>query len=216
MDSKPILIATRSPYGSIDEFTQNYVSDVPMPATLTMADGTSASLAIGTEARIEFTDHAMFVMFRGKYEALRYAGNLPIEPETGKSHELWMHSDVYELFIGPNSRVTGQYKEFQVAPDGRFIDISINPAEGKSNPHWRSGIQCLSYSDAPKKLWTAVMQIPWNCFDVDFRSDCEWNANLYRATGKFHGDELMAWSPTGYGERAFHRYTNFGRIIFEQ
>jgi hypothetical protein len=216
METKPILIASRSCRCSIDEFTQEYLSEIPMPAVFTMADGTTAPHSIATEARIDFTDQSLLALFRGNYTALRYAENLLVEADTGKSHTLWMHSDVFELFVGPNSRATGKYKEFQVAPDSRFIDIHVNRAAGKSNPHWRSGMQCRSFVDDAKKIWTAVMQIPWNCFDADYRSDCEWNTNLYRATGKFHGDELMAWSPTGYGERAFHRYEHFGRIVFER
>lgn len=187
-----------------------------MPASLMMADGTQAPQAISTDFRIDYTDEGLIVLFRGKFERLRCAEGLDVEEGTGKSHGLWMHSDVYEIFIGPNARGTGLYKEFQVSPDGRFIDISVNRAEGKSDTSWRSGMKCRSFVNDAKKTWCAAMELPWNCFDTDYRSDCEWNANVYRATGNYHGDELLAWSATGCGDGAFHRYEQFGRIIFEK
>jgi hypothetical protein len=216
MDTKPIIVSSRSRYKSIEDMTQEYVLETPMSVALLMADGSQPPQSIATDVRIDYTDDALIVLFRGKYEHLRLAKDLPIEAGTGKSHRLWVHSDVYEFFVGPNSRSTGLYKEFQVSPDARFIDINVNRAEGKSDHHWQSGVRCRSFVCGEKKIWSAAIEMPWNCFDTDFRSDCEWNANIYRATGRFHGDELLAWSATGYGERAFHRYENFGRIIFEK
>ncbi|HLP16835.1 MAG TPA: hypothetical protein VK470_11285 [Bacteroidota bacterium] len=216
MDTKPIIVSSRSRFASIGEITETYLLDTPMPAALSMADGSQPSPLIATDVRIDYTDDALIVLFRGKFQRLRIAEDLPVEAGTGKTHSLWMHSDVYEFFVGPNSRSTGMYKEFQVSPDARFIDINVNRPEEKSDQHWASGLRCRSFVNEEKKIWSAAIEMPWNCFDTDYRSDCEWNANIYRATGAYHGDELLAWSATGYGEGAFHRYPNFGRIIFEK
>lgn len=216
MDLKPIIVSSRSRFASIQEMTEEYILETPMPVSLAMADGSVAPPTIATDIRIDYTENALIIIYRGKYDTLRTAEHLTVEPLTGKSHQLWIYSDVYEFFVGPNARATGLYKEFQVAPDARFIDINVNRAEGKSDHHWRSGLRCRSFVNEGKKIWSAAIEMPWNCFDTDYRSDCEWNANVYRATGKFHGDELLAWSATGYGERAFHRYQHFGRIIFEK
>ena len=216
MDCKSILVASRSCFRSLDDVTEKDLREMPMPAPLTMADGAPAPVTIATDTRIDFSESCLFAFYRGKFDTLRYAVGLPVEEGSGKSHQLWQHSDVFELFVGPKARTSGAYKEFQVSPDNRFIDIDVNWALGAADIHWRSGMRCRSFIDHEKKLWTAVIAVPWNCFDADYRSDCEWNINLYRATGSYHGDELLAWSPTGYGERAFHRYANFGRIVFEK
>jgi hypothetical protein len=216
MDPTPTLIAARSSCDSIDEFTQEYLCGVPMPVVMSLADGAPAPDTIATEARVDFTERAVIAMFRGRFQTLRIAKDLPVELDTGKSPQLWVHSDVYEFFIGPNSCANGRYKEFQVAPDGRFLDIHINQPDGMWDPQWCSGMQCRSFVDDVKKLWMAVIRIPWNSFGVNHRFDNEWNANLYRASGAYHGDELLAWSPTGYGEHAFHRFEHFGRILFEK
>jgi hypothetical protein len=106
------------------------------------------------------------------------------------------------------------YKEFQVAPDGRWIDIDVWLALGTSNHHWYSGCSARSFIERTNNTWISVLSMPWRCFDAGRDYSGEWNVNFYRASGKFHGDELLSWAPVGTGPRCFHRPEHFGVLKF--
>jgi hypothetical protein len=179
-----------------------------------MADGLEAPSFLATTAESWWNDHALFVLFEGSFRQLR----LSPEPEPqapGKTLQLWELSDVYEFFIGPDARQTRKYKEFQVAPDGRWLDIDVDRSgsESHADHDWSSGCRCTSLVDRERKIWRSVLQIPWESLGAGPDHTGEWHCNFYRATGRFHGDELLSWSPTGYGPHCFHRPEHFGNLL---
>ncbi len=211
----PTLNVPRAPFRSPDDKAFAAIWSQPAMASLTFADGTPAPANLQTEIRVFHNTRMFFVLFTAIFEDLRIApAYVPTEPGNGKTLKLWEHSDVLECFIGPNAAAARRYKEFQVAPDGRFIDIAVDRV---ANPHsgdmtWNSGARFASTVDVLSKTWRAVMEIPWEAIEVDSSRTFVVECNFYRATGTFHGDELLAWSPTGYGEKCFHRVEHFGRL----
>jgi len=181
---------------------------------LIFADGTAVPSPLKTDIGMFWNDDDIMVFFRGQYKNLRFAPNLSPGLLQHKTHHLWELADVFEVFIGPEAIDQGQYKEFQVAPDSRWIDIDVFHAIGTSNHHWFSGCRMRSFIDTDAKVWSAALFLPWNCFNTRYDSGLEWYVNFYRASGKYHGDELLAWSPVGTGPRCFHRPEKFGTIHF--
>jgi hypothetical protein len=201
---------------SFDNISESTINNTDISDALSFADGTAAPESLKTTVGMFWNNDDIVVFFRGSFQLLRYETNLPPELLHQKTYRLWELSDVYEVFIGPAAADRGHYKEFQVAPDGRWIDIDVFNALGTSNHHWFSGSRMRSFINPRMKRWSAALFLPWNCFNTQHDSGLAWNVNLYRASGKFHGDELLAWSPVGTGPRCFHRPEKFGNIQFKQ
>ncbi|NUN69764.1 MAG: hypothetical protein HUU02_08655 [Bacteroidetes bacterium] len=215
MPNEKTIHCRRSPFPSIDLMDDADIDHFVTADHLLMVDGTEPPSTIDTQVGIEWNENGFIVCFRGRFNTLRLAPPVEPSPHQGKTYHLWELSDVYEVFMGVDAARTLRYKEFQVSPDARWIDIDVDKNLGISNHHWYSGLQCRSVVDQEMKIWSSVIELPWNCFGQHRRTEDHWNINLYRATGAFHGDELLAWSPTGTGPKCFHRPEHFGTIIFE-
>ncbi len=213
---RKIIHAHRSAFRSIESIDADALAHIDMSEPLHYTDGTEPPQPIATRVGMEWNDLGLLVYFRGRFEHLRLMPADTSDPGGAKTHRLWERSDVFEVFVGKEAARTGLYKEFQVAPDGRWLDIEVHRPLGISNHYWHSGFRCRSFIDHEMQIWSAVIELPWNCFGLNNKTSDEWNINFYRASGKFHGDELLAWSPPGTGERCFHRYQFFGTIDFLQ
>ncbi len=182
---------------------------------LQIADGTPAPAPLATSVAAAWDTDALFIGFEASFLSLRTAPvSVPPEPGSGKTLRLWEQSDVLEMFIGVDVPETGRYREFEIAPDGRWIDIDVDHSAEplRADFAWRSGAQFHSVVDHDAHRWFAALRIPWRALtDADPR-EVSWWCNGYRATGRFHGDELFAWSPTGLGPGCFHRFNHFGRL----
>jgi hypothetical protein len=216
ISSEKIFCSHRSVYSSIAEVTEESLTHIDVSEPLYYADGTEPPQTLGTGIGVEWNDIGVLIYFRGRFENLRMLSKEKTIEVSTKTYKLWEQSDVFEVFIGVHAKQTKLYKEFQVSPDARWIDIDVNKQLGISNHHWYSGFQCKSFIDEDMKIWTSVFELPWNCFGPNKKTDDVWYANFYRASGTFHGEELLAWSPTGYGEKCFHRPEHFGKIEFVQ
>ncbi len=212
--AEKILLSFRSVFTSIAEITGETIAHIDVNEPLYLADGAEPPQSIATRIGVEWNDNGLLIYFRGRYEQLRVIKDQKKIGENSKTHKLWEQSDVFEVFIGAHAKQSKMYKEFQVSPDARWIDIDVNKQLGISNHFWYSGLQCKSFIDEDLKIWSSVIELPWNCFGLNKKTEDIWYVNFYRASGTFHGDELMAWSPTGYGEKCFHRPEHFGKLEF--
>lgn len=204
------LFCRRAAFTTIESLEFEDLQFMPFDSVLTFADGTAVTEQIETSACSFYNDEFLFIIFSGKYDQLRLSNSLL---EKKKTELLWEQSDVYEVFVGKNIAATKRYKEFQLSPDGLFFDSAINLAEGKSDHLWSSGMKGVSFTNMKRKIWRSIFALPWKSLDSAV-GDTNISINLYRASGKFHGDELLAWSPTGYGKKCFHRPEKFGMLQF--
>ncbi len=179
-----------------------------------MADGIPAPPELATSVRCFWNDLHFFAVFCCRYRELNVIPDTPKSPAGRKTPRLWEQSDVVEVFIGAGARETCQYFEIQVAPDGRWMDMRIvKTANGLlQDPDWQSGVRCKSFIDGTANEWRAALAVPWKSLDARAAPGIPWDCNFYRASGRIHGDELLAWAPTGYGEQCFHRPEKFGRL----
>src|SRR3954466_8248772 len=107
--------------------------------------------------RSRWTDQNLYVSFECPYEEL----HLKPDPDTlAETNELWKW-DVAEIFIGLDFKNIRRYKEFEVSPQGEWIDLDIDLAL----PHhevgwtWNSGFKVAARIDPKAKIWYAVMRI---------------------------------------------------------
>jgi hypothetical protein len=209
-----VLRTSRTRFASLGDPEFPSVWNLPVSAVLSFADGSVVPPHLHTSIRTVWNEDSLFILFEAAFLELRLAPvDVPVEP-SGKTLKLWEHSDVVECFIGSDAASTRRYKEFQVAPDARWTDVSIEPiADARAGGMmWTSGARFHSTVDHQTHRWRAIIDIPWRSLEIlpllHARIDC----NFYRATGRFHGDEILTWSPTGYGENCFHRVEKFGRL----
>jgi hypothetical protein len=180
---------------------------------LLFADGAMPPLSLETHVRGLWNDSSLFVLFAGRFLGLRTISEEVPMQESGRTPQLWDKSDVYEAMIGRGCAHTGRYREFQVAPNGRWFaaDICIDNGRVITNDSWEVSLKRHSSINWDDKVWKAALEIPWDALG-GFGGEGEWQCNFYRATGNFHGDELLSWRPTGYGDHCFHRPHLFGTI----
>jgi hypothetical protein len=181
------------------------------------SDGTSAKDSYKTLVRSCWTNDNLYFALEAGFEELFLASpDAETDPKSGKTWTLWDLSDVFEIFIGPNSKSTKKYREFQVSPDSRWIDIIIDASgpERKADFEWISGMEAKSILNHETKKWVSILRFPFTAFDCKPKEFDTWNLNFYRMAGKPENRILFAWSPT-FTYR-FHIPEKFGNLVFSR
>ena len=160
-----------------------------------------------TEIRTRWTKRNLYILFICPYEEL----NLKPNPDTSaETNELW-NWDVAEAFIGADFRNIRRYKEFEISPQGEWVDLDID----LDRPHhedgwtWNSGMKVSTRIEEPAHVWYGAMQIPYSA--IDTRSPEAGNTlriNLFRCQGPASKRKYIAWQPTM--SDSFHVPERFG------
>lgn len=160
-----------------------------------------------TEVRSRWTGDNLYLLFLCPYEVL----NLKPDPVTAvETNQLW-NWDVAEVFIGTDLQHIKQYKEFEVSPQGEWVDLDIDRDGPKTQGGWKwnSGFEAKASIDAGKKVWYAAMRIPIK--SVDQRpavEGLEMRVNLFRCQGKEPDRRYLAWQAPH--SQTFHTPEAFG------
>ncbi len=164
-----------------------------------------------TEIRSRWTRDSLYLLFICPYQELYLHPN---PSQTTETSELW-EWDVAEAFIGSDFKDILRYKEFQVSPQGEWIDLAIDRHEPpKHDPSWNSGFQVKARIDAEKKIWYGEMRIPMKA--IDSRPAAKGNElrlNLFRCQGPKPDRKFIAWQPTG--QENYHVPEAFGRLVLD-
>ena len=75
-----------------------------------------------TEIRLRWTEKNLYVLMSCPYQDLFV---LPNPSKTTETNKLWEH-DVAEIFMGTDFENIHQYREYQVSPQGEWVDLDIN------------------------------------------------------------------------------------------
>jgi hypothetical protein len=120
---------------------------------------------------------------------------------------------VAEVFIGSNFQNIKRYKEFEISPQGEWVDLDIN----LDNPHhedgwvWNSGFEHAARIDASKHIWYAAMRIPFVALDVpDAVTGEQFRVNFFRTEGPPADAKQILWRPSM--SKTFHVPENFGLL----
>ncbi len=160
-----------------------------------------------TEVRILWSPEMLYLRFVCRYRELCVFED---SDPNGRRDHLW-DRDVAEAFLQPPPAVGKNYKEFEVAPNGMWIDLDIFPA-GLADLN--SGLTRSVYLDAAKKVWAAELAIPMKALTQHFDPAQPWRANFYRVEGKLEPRKYMAWQATDTPEPQFHVPDRFGNLKF--
>lgn len=163
-----------------------------------------------TEIRSRWSDRNIYFLFVCPYEALYLKPNPSTTTETNKLWE-W---DVAEVFAGSDFSNIRRYKEFQVSPQGEWVDLDIDrdkPNAAAEGWLWNSGIKVKARIDEAKKIWYGEMQIPLAAIDARPPSaGNELRINFYRLQGPAPR-KYVAWQPTH--ANSYHVPEAFGRLV---
>lgn len=165
-----------------------------------------------TTARVLWSQEALYLRFDCRYrEIFVFEDSDP----NGRRDFLW-DRDVAEVFLQPDPSRERYYKEFEVAPNGMWVDLDIFPG-GRSD--LRSGLQRSVFLDEQmndqRRTWAAELAIPMKCLTSQFDPSAIWRANFYRVEGAAEPRAYMAWQPTRTPEPNFHVPGSFGRLRFD-
>ncbi len=163
-----------------------------------------------TEIRSRWTVDSLYLLYVCPYKTL-YLKEKPVT--NVETNQLW-DWDVAEAFIGSNFEYIGLYKEFQVSPQGEFVDLDINREDPKAaqGVAWQSGFTVKARVDEKKKIWYGEMRIPFASLGVtNPQPGMELRIGLYRIEGAEPNRVYVAWSPTG--KKTFHEPSAFGRLV---
>ena len=160
-----------------------------------------------TEVRSRWTDSSLYLLFVCPYNDL----NLKPSPQTKTdTNHLW-NWDVAEVFIGSDFQHIRRYKEFELSPQGEWIDLDID----LDQPHrddgwkWNSGFETAARIDPERKVWYGAMRIPFSAIDSQQPHPGDsLRVNFFRSQGASR--QLLAWqAPMG---ESFHVPERFGTL----
>jgi hypothetical protein len=162
-----------------------------------------------TEIRTRWTKSNLYFLFVCPYERL----NLRPSPNTTQeTNQLW-DWDVAEVFLGSDFTDIRRYKEFEVSPQGEWIDLDIN----LHKPHheegwtWNSGFAVMARIDSATHTWYGAMRIPWKA--IDSRPSAAGNTlriNLFHSQGPASDHHEVTWQAPM--STTFHTPERFGLI----
>jgi alpha-galactosidase len=162
-----------------------------------------------TEVRLLWTPETLYLRFEARYRSITV---FPDAESNGRRDQLW-DRDVCEVFLQPEPSELRRYKEFEVAPNGFWIDLDIAPGEKHD---LRSGLRRRVEVDEENKRWRAVLALPMKSLVQRFDPSAVWRVNFYRVEGAEEPRFYSAWRPTRTAEPNFHVPEAFGRLIFAE
>jgi alpha-galactosidase len=160
-----------------------------------------------TEARLLWTPESLFLRFRARFRAITVFHDA--EP-SGRRDHLW-DRDVAEVFLQPDPSQLRRYKEFEVSPNGFWIDLDIAPGEKRD---LKSRLLRRVILDEAAKIWTAELALPMKCLVEQFDPTATWRVNFYRVEGATEPRFYSAWQPTRTPAPNFHVPEAFGELVF--
>jgi alpha-galactosidase len=169
--------------------------------------GRNADPERATEVRLLWTPETLYLRFAAKFRVITVLADS--EPN-GRRNQLW-DRDVAEVFLQPNPSEPRRYKEFEVSPNGMWIDLEI--ARGEKHD-LRSGLRRRVILNEPARIWIAELALPMKALVEPFDPAAHWRVNFYRVEGAAEPRFYSAWQPTGTAVPNYHVPEAFGSLVF--
>jgi alpha-galactosidase len=169
--------------------------------------GENADPERATEVKLLWTAECLFLRFCAKFRVITV---FPDGEPNGRRAQLW-DRDVAEVFLQPDPSQLRSYKEFEVSPNGFWIDLDIAPGEKHD---LKSGLRHRVILNEAAKTWIAELALPMKCLVERFDPAATWRVNFYRVEGAAEPRFYSAWQPTRTAVPNFHVPEAFGELIF--
>jgi alpha-galactosidase len=115
------------------------------------------------------------------------------------------------VFLQPDPSQVRHYKEFEVSPNGFWIDLGIAPGEKHD---LKSRLQRRVILNEAAKTWVAELALPMKCLIERFEPEAAWKVNFFRVEGAAEPRFYSAWKPTRTAAPDFHVPEAFGELVF--
>jgi hypothetical protein len=163
-----------------------------------------------TDVHSLWSESALYIRFDARQREPLFLNE---DPQTSvKTMELWEH-DVCELFLAPDGEEPRFYAEFEIAPTGEWLDLTVDWRKDEPRD-WEYASGMEAFSRIEPDLVTMVMKIPWTTFGGRPEAGDVWVGNFYRAVGSGETRGYLAWSPTMTDTPQFHVPEKFGQFVF--
>lgn len=179
--------------------------------------GLNSNPARETEVRLLWNFSTLYLRFACRYRELFVFEE---SEANGRRDHLW-DRDVAEAFLQPDSSRPLYYKEFEVSPNGMWIDLDIGPRADSSGgvvpsepQDSKSGLKHSVWLDSEGRVWTAELAIPMKALTAEFDPHAVWGANFFRVEGQREPRFYSAWRPTRTPQPNFHVPGAFGQLHF--
>ena len=209
-ETKPVMLSPRGPADL------TLTADPNQPAWKTVQGVVTSHDPYGkpvpnarTEIRSLWTDRYLYFFFISQYERMYL--KTPPTPEK-ETWGIWDY-DVVEVFIGHDAKRIHLYKEFEVSPQGEWVDLDVDKTRKPNMVDWtwNSGFEFKTRVDEKNKVWFCEMRIPWK--SIDPRTPAAGNElrlNLYRIEGGPSNRRFIVWSPIH--NASYHTPEGFGTL----
>lgn len=163
------------------------------------------------KTQLLWSNHAFYVRFEANQTEPLVVSDAP--NLATKTRGLW-DRDVCEIFVAPDSQEPRKYFEFEIAPNGEWIDLGIyqKPDERITDWDYDSGMQAAARIEKDKIVM--AIKIKWQAFGNTPRANDIWRGNLFRCVGAGATRGYLAWQPTRTPQPAFHVPEAFGEFEF--
>ncbi len=162
-----------------------------------------------TSVRVLWTPKTLYLHFECRYRELTVFED---SDANGRRDQLW-DRDVAEAFLQPHPSQPRYYREFEVSPNGMWIDLDIFP-EGLRN--LESGLERSVWLDREHRTWNAELAIPMRALTADFDAAAVWRVNFFRVEGPRDPRFYSAWQATNTPQPNFHVPAAFAKLRFQR
>lgn len=165
------------------------------------------------KAKLLWSDSALYVRFEAKQNEPLIVSDAP--NLKSKTKGLW-DRDICEIFVAPNKKDFRRYFEFEIAPNGEWIDLKIHqlPEKRETDFDYNSGMESAARIEKDKILM--AIKVEWKAFGKIPKAGDLWKGNLFRCVGAGATRGYLAWQPTKTIEPNFHVPEKFGDFEFEK
>ena len=160
-----------------------------------------------TRVKALWSPQTLYLRFECRYRDLFV---FPDSDPNGRRDHLW-DRDVAEAFLQPDPSHPDSYKEFEVSPNGMWIDLDISPGH---KPDLQSGMARSVWLDEKAHIWAAELAIPMKALTAKFEPGAVWRVNFFRVEGPKEPRGYYAWRPTHTPQPNFHVPAAFGSMRF--
>jgi alpha-galactosidase len=162
-----------------------------------------------TGVRILWSPETLFLRFDCCYREIWVFDD---SDPNGRRDGLW-DRDVAEALLQPDQFGSRNYKEFEVSPNGLWVDLQISDEPRRD---LKSGLLCMASIEARARRWSAELAIPMRSLTPNFDPGKSWRANFFRAEGKDPSRAYLAWQATHTPQPQFHVPAAFGTLKFQR
>jgi alpha-galactosidase len=169
--------------------------------------GNNADPRRETQVRVLWSRQYLYLRFECAYRDLFVFED---SDPGGRRDHLW-ERDVVEAFLQPDPSRQRFYREFEVSPNGMWVDLDIFPG---GHADLKSGLQRSVVVNRKSHAWTAELAIPMKSLTTNFDPSATWRANFYRVEGRKEPRAYLGWRPTHTPQPNFHVPEAFGKLRF--